>query len=89
MALGAQRSSVIRLVLMDVLWLAGITIAVTIPLALLLARMLRSQLYGVKPGDPLTIFLGTVLVVAVVLLSALLPARRAASTNPIQALRSE
>src|ERR1039457_3928202 len=49
MALGAQRSSVMRLVLQDVLWLAGVSIAVSLPVSLLLARLLRSQLFGVSP----------------------------------------
>ncbi len=89
MALGAQRSGVVRLVLRDVLWMAALSIAVTIPVAMVLSRLLRSQLYGVSSSDPLTIVLGTVLVGAVVLIAALLPARRAASTNPVQALRSE
>ena len=46
MALGAQPGPIVRLVLADVLWLAGISIALTIPLSLFLARMVRSQLYG-------------------------------------------
>ena len=53
MAMGAQRISVVRMVLADVLWLAGISIALTIPLSLLFTRMLRSQLYGVGPYDRL------------------------------------
>jgi predicted permease len=89
MALGAQRSGVVKLVLRDVLWMAGISIAVTIPICLFLSRLLRSQLYGVSSNDPITILLGIVLIAAVVLGAALLPARRAASTNPMQALRSE
>ena len=89
MALGAQRTSVMRLVLQDVLWLAGISIVVTLPVALLLARMLRSQLYGVSASDPLTLLGGTVLVALVVLLAALLPARRAATVEPMKALRTE
>ena len=89
MALGAQRSSVMRLVLSDVLWLAGISIVVTVPVALLLSRMVRSQLYGVSVNDPVTIALSMVMVGMVAFLAALLPARRAASTNPMQALRTE
>ena len=89
MALGAQRGSVIASVLRDVLWLAGISIVVTLPVALLLGRLLRSQLFGVSPADPLTLIAGTLLVAAVVLLAALLPARRAASIEPMQALRTE
>src|SRR5208337_2942514 len=89
MALGAQRSSVVRLVLSDVLWLAGISIALTVPLSLLFARMIRSQLFGVSPFDPVTLAAGTLLVALVALLAALLPARRAASVEPMKALRTE
>jgi len=89
MAMGAQRSSVVRLVLEDVLWIAGVSIVLTLPLALLFAGMLRSQLYGVSIADPWTFTIGTLLVSLVALISALLPARRAASIAPMQALRSE
>jgi len=89
MAMGAQRISVIRMVLVDVLWLAGISIALTLPLALLLARMVRSQLYGVSSFDPTSLLAGTLLVSLVVLIAAMLPARRAASVEPMQALRTE
>ncbi len=89
MAMGAQRISVVRMVLADVLWLAGISIALTIPLSLLFTRMLRSQLYGVGPYDLLTLLAGTLLVAFVALLAALLPARRAASVEPMKALRTE
>ncbi len=66
------------LVLRDVLWLAGLSIVVTLPVALMLGRLLRSQLFGVSAGDPLTLLGGTLLVAVVALLAALLPARRAA-----------
>jgi putative ABC transport system permease protein len=89
MAMGAQRISVVRMVLVDVMWLAGISIALTIPLALLLTRTVRSQLYGVSAFDPLTLLAGTVLVSLVALLAATLPARRAASVEPMKALRTE
>ena len=89
MALGAQRLSVVRMVLVDVFWLAGLSIAVTIPLSLLFARMIRSQLYGVSAFDPFTFLAGTLMVALVVLLAALLPARRAASVEPMRALRTE
>ncbi len=89
MALGAQRAGVIRLVLWDVLWLAGISIAVSLPVSLLLARLLRSQLFGVSSSDPLTLFVGTLLVCSVAALAALIPARRAALVDPMKALRSE
>jgi predicted permease len=89
MAVGAQRSSVVRLVLSDVLWLTGITVLVTVPLALLFANMLRSQLFGVSPFDPLNLLGGTLLIALVALLSAALPAKRAASVEPMKALRTE
>ncbi len=89
MALGAQRSSVMRLVLTDVLWLAGIAIVITLPVAILLTRTVRSQLYNVSPADPMVLILGTLAVAAVALLSALLPARRAATVEPMRALRTE
>jgi predicted permease len=89
MALGASRSSVIQLVLREVVWLAGISIAVALPTALLLSRYLRSQLFGVSAADPLTMF-GVVAVVALVaILAATIPARRAAGVNPTRALRYE
>ena len=78
-----------RLVLSDVLWLAVISIVVTIPISMLLSRALRSQLYNVSPADPLVIG-GAVLVIAVVVAgAAMLPARRAASIEPMKALRTE
>jgi len=89
MAMGAQRATVVRLVLQDVLWIAGVSIALTLPVSLFFARTLRSELYGVSPADPWTLIAGTFLVSVVALLSALLPARRAASVEPMQALRSE
>jgi ABC-type lipoprotein release transport system permease subunit len=89
MALGAQRSTVMRLVLVDVLWLAGISIVVTLPIAILLTRMIRSQLYNVSPADPLVLATGVLLVASVAMLSALLPARRAATIEPMKALRTE
>jgi predicted permease len=89
MAVGAQRSGVVRLVLSDVLWLTGITVVLTVPLALLFANMLRSQLFGVSPFDPLILLGGTLLIALVALLAAALPAKRAASVEPMKALRME
>ena len=89
MALGATRASVVRMVLFEVLWLAGISIAVAVPLSLLLMSMVRSQLYGISSSDPLTLCLMTVLVTLVALASAMLPARRAAKIEPMRALRYE
>ena len=89
MALGATRASVVRMVLFEMLWLAGISVAVTLPLSLLLMRAVRSQLFGISSSDPLTLFLVTLLVTLVALASAMLPARRAARVEPMKALRYE
>jgi putative ABC transport system permease protein len=88
-ALGANRTSVMRMVLVEVLWLAGISIAVALPASLLLTHAARSQLFGISSSDPLTLVVVTMLVATVALASALLPARRAARTDPMKALRYE
>ncbi len=88
-ALGAARGSVMRMVLVEVLWLTGISIAVALPASLLLTRAARSQLFGISSSDPLTLVVVTLVVAAVALASAMLPARRAAKTDPMVALRYE
>jgi putative ABC transport system permease protein len=88
-ALGADRRDVIRMVLMEVLWLAGVAIAVAIPTSLLLTSLVRNQLFGVSSSDPLTLSVTTMMVAMVALLSAMAPARRAAKVDPMVALRYE
>jgi ABC-type antimicrobial peptide transport system permease subunit len=78
-----------RMVLLEVLWLTGISIAVALPASLLLARVVRSQLFGISSNDPLTLICGTGLIAAVALASAYLPALRAAKVDPMVALRYE
>jgi ABC-type antimicrobial peptide transport system permease subunit len=77
------------MVIFEVVWLAGISIAVTLPLSLLLMRAVRSQLFGISSSDPLTLSAMTLLVIFVALTSAMLPARRAAKVEPMRALRYE
>jgi putative ABC transport system permease protein len=88
-AVGATRAAVVRMVLTEVLWLAGIGIAVGLPLSLLCSRAIRSQLFGISNSDPLTFGGMIVLVAAVAFVSAALPARRAARVDPMVALRYE
>jgi putative ABC transport system permease protein len=89
MALGASRASVARMVLAEVTRLAGVSIAMALPLALLLSRLLRNQLFGVSNNDPLTLCTVTALVGAVALVAAWIPAWRAAKVDPMVALRYE
>jgi putative ABC transport system permease protein len=89
LALGAQRSSVIGLVLREMLIIAAIAIVVALPSTVGLARLFRSQLYGVTVADPLTLTCAVALTAVMVALAAALPARRAAGVEPMQALRTE
>jgi ABC-type antimicrobial peptide transport system permease subunit len=89
MALGATRGSVVRMVMFEVLWLAGISIAIALPVSLLLMSAVRSQLYGISSSDPLTLGLTIVVVTLVAIASAMLPARRASRVEPMKALRYE
>jgi putative ABC transport system permease protein len=88
-ALGATRGGVARMVLSEVFWLVGVSLAIALPLSLLLSRLLKSQLFGVSNNDPLTLFLGTMLIGCVALLAAYVPAWRAARVDPMVALRYE
>jgi putative ABC transport system permease protein len=88
-ALGAGKAKVIGMVLIEVLWLTGISIAVALPLSLLLTRTVRSQLFGISSGDPFTFGLVILLVAGVAMVAALVPARRASRIDPMRALRYE
>jgi predicted permease len=96
MALGANRGDVLRWVLGRGAALAGIGVATGTLAALLVTRMMAgisvaksSILYGVRPWDPFTIGGVIVVLLLVALLASYIPARRAASVDPMQALRSE
>jgi putative ABC transport system permease protein len=89
MALGAQRSEVVRLVTRQGMVPVGAGLAVGLVASAGLARLLRGMVWGVSTTDPRT-FLAVALLLALVgLLAALLPARRAARVDPVIALRAE
>ncbi|MGH9629502.1 MAG: ADOP family duplicated permease [Bryobacteraceae bacterium] len=87
MALGARRAQVLGMVLKQGLVLTITGSAAGIALALALSRMTASLLYGVNPADTLTFILVPVLLLAIALVACLVPARRAASLDPIGSLR--
>jgi predicted permease len=89
MALGAQNLSVLWLVLREALLLVVIGLVVGVLASLALTKTAESLLYELKPNDPLTIALATLVLTAVALIAGYLPARRAARVDPMVALRDE
>jgi predicted permease len=89
MALGATRSSILRLVVGRGFLLALSGVACGVTGALLLTRLMRTLLFGVTANDPLTFFVIPLLLVLVSLLATIIPARRAAEIDPAECLRSD
>ena len=88
-ALGAQRGDVLRLVLSDGAKLAFFGVAIGIAGAIVLSRVMKSLLFEVKPTDPTTFSLVTILLAIVALAACYVPARRAMRFDPMVALRYE
>jgi ABC-type antimicrobial peptide transport system permease subunit len=89
MALGAQRRKVVVMVLRHALVLLVCGVAAGIALSLFASRLIRSFLYGVTDHDAITIAAVSLLLCLCGMMAAYLPARRAASVDPMQALRTE
>jgi putative ABC transport system permease protein len=89
MALGASSGRVLRLVLAQGLQRGLVGLAIGVAAAVALGRLLTSQLYGISPTDPMTFVALGGLLLAVTLISTLLPARRATRVDPMIALRSD
>jgi ABC-type antimicrobial peptide transport system permease subunit len=89
MALGSTRAEIVRLVLAGVGKLLVISLVIAVPAALLLSRLIKSQLFGVSAHDPGVMIGAAMVVVAAALLAAALPSQRASSVNPSTTLRYE
>jgi predicted permease len=89
MALGAAAGDVIRMVLRDSLWMVSVGILIGLPCAYALGRFLGAALFQLQPLDPWTTAFSFSTLLAVALVAAWLPARRAARIDPIAALRHE
>jgi len=89
MALGARRGQLVWMVLRDTFLLTAIGVAAGAPLAMIVGSGLGSSLYGVKPLDGVTYLLAVLGLAMVALAATAVPARRAASVDPLKALRAE
>ena len=89
MALGSSGGSVVWLVMREVLLLAVVGLAIGLPSAWALTRLVETQLFGVQPADPLTMTVAALGIASVAALAGYFPARRAAGIDPMRALRWE
>jgi ABC-type antimicrobial peptide transport system permease subunit len=89
MALGADAAGVLRLVLAGSLRTVGVGLALGIPLAIGAGHLISAQLYGVTGSDPLALSVAIAALAGCALVAAIVPALRAASIDPMSALRTE
>ncbi|MFZ0617359.1 MAG: ABC transporter permease [Candidatus Acidiferrales bacterium] len=89
MALGAGRPNILGIVLRGALLQMGIALAIGIPVTIAAGRLMAAQLFGVKPYDPRILLVTSAALAFAAFLAAVVPARRAATLDPMGALRSE
>jgi predicted permease len=88
MALGANRGQVTKMVLRGAFFQIGIGLAIGIPAAIGAGRLMTTQLFGVKPWDPIMLALAVLMLGLAAVLASAIPARRAAGVEPMVALRN-
>ena len=88
-ALGANRGSVLGMVMRGAFWQVAIGLLLGIPAAFGAGKLIADQLFGTKPGDPMTMLGATLCLGIAAFLAALIPAQRAANLDPMEALRAE
>jgi predicted permease len=89
MALGARGGNIAWMILRETLYLVLAGLVIGVPAALLGARLISTQLFGLSPTDPLTLIAAAGVLTVVAMLAGYLPARRASRVNPLTALRYE
>ena len=89
MALGAAAGDVIRMVLRDSIWMVGVGILIGLPCSYAIGQVLKTALFQLEPLDPRTAAVSFFALVAVALVAAWIPARRASRIDPMTALREE
>ncbi|HEY6305231.1 MAG TPA: FtsX-like permease family protein [Candidatus Angelobacter sp.] len=89
MALGAQRGTVVWMMLREVLILAAVGLAISVPTALGASIFVESFLFGIKPNDPRALAAAVVILLSAALLAGYVPARKASRIDPMIALRHE
>ncbi|MCU1275011.1 MAG: permease, partial [Bryobacterales bacterium] len=89
MALGAEQRTVLGMILRETLVVVAAGVAIGIPVAFALTRLVSSKLYGLNASDPLTMILASAILAAVAMFAGYLPAHRASRVDPLDALRYE
>jgi ABC-type antimicrobial peptide transport system permease subunit len=88
-AVNRRTNEIAGMVLRETLLLIILGLAIGIPAAMGASRLIASELYGLKPGDPITILIASSVMAGIAALAGYLPARRASKVDPMVALRCE
>jgi predicted permease len=89
MALGAEQTTVLGMILRETLVVVAAGVVIGMPVAFALTRLISSKLYGLNASDPLTMILASAILAAVAMFAGYIPARRASRVDPLDALRYE